>query len=199
MPSIRAVLSGKVPDQALDYCVHLWHEAPFDFALSQQRVSKLGDFRYDPSTGVHRVTVNVDLNPYQFLITFIHEVAHRRVHDPKRRLKPHGPHWKSEFKRLLLPVMNDQVFPDKVLRPLARHMKNPKASTVNDHALYSAIGEFDKNAKQLRIIDLPVGEQFFFKSRSFELLEKKRKRALCLDIRDGKKYLISLIAPIESN
>ena len=199
MPSIRAVLSGKVPHQALDYCVHLWHEAPFDFQLSRHRVTKLGDFRYNPNNSSHRVTVNADLNPYQFLITYVHEVAHRRVHDPKRRLKPHGPHWKNEFKRLLLPVMNDQVFPDKVLRPLARHMKNPKASTANDHSLYSAISDFDKNAEQLRIIDLSIGEQFLFKNRSFELLEKKRTRALCLDLRDGKKYLIPMIALIQSN
>ena len=95
--------------------------------------------------------------------------------------------------------MNDQVFPDKVLRPLARHMKNPKASTANDHSLYSAISDFDKNAEQLRIIDLSIGEQFLFKNRSFELLEKKRTRALCLDLRDGKKYLIPMIALIQSN
>ncbi len=199
MSSIRAVLLGKVPDQALDYCVGLWDESPFDFRLSKQRSSKLGDFRYDPRDGSHRVTVNADLNPYQFLITYVHEVAHRRVHDPKRRLKPHGPHWKSEFKRLLLPVMNDQVFPDEVLRPLAKHMKNPKASTANDHNLYRAISDFDQIPKQLRIMDLSIGAKFSFKKRAFELLEKKRTRALCLDLKDGKKYLIPMIAPIQSN
>lgn len=196
MSAIHTVLSGKVPDSALDYCVQLWEDTPFRFKLSGTRSSKLGDYRYDPRSKVHQVTVNHDLNPYQFLITYVHEVAHRRAHNPKRRLKPHGPQWKNEFKRLLLPVMNDAVFPDEILRPLAKHMKNPKASTANDHVLFSALASYDKKGPEMRLIDMAVGEQFSFKKRSFKLIEKKRTRALCLDLANGKRYLIPMVAPI---
>jgi SprT protein len=194
---IRDLLSDKVPSSALEYCVNLFEEAPFDFKLSRSRSSKLGDYRFDPRTGKHTVTVNADLNVYQFLITYVHEVAHRRVHDAKRRLKPHGAHWKNEFKRLLLPVMNDEVFPDEVLRPLARHMKNPKASTASDHLLFKAISKYDDASNQKRLMDLGSGDQFVLKRRSFEILEKKRTRALCLDLGNQKRYLIPLIAPVE--
>lgn len=196
MPDIRSVLSGKVPDDSLDYCVQLWEEAPFYFKMSRARSTKLGDYRFDPRADTHQVTVNVDLNPYQFLITYVHEVAHRRVHESKRRLKPHGPHWKNEFKRLLLPVMNDRVFPDEVLRPLAKHIKNPKASTANDPVLFSVLSQYNKNVGT-RLMELAVGDQFELKSRSFELLEKKRTRALCLDLENKKRYLIPMVAEIQ--
>lgn len=196
MSAIHTVLSGKIPDSALNYCVQLWEDAPFRFKLSRTRSSKLGDYRYDPRSKEHQVTVNYDLNPYQFLITYVHEVAHRRAHDANRRLKPHGPQWKNEFKRLLLPVMNDAVFPDEILRPLAKHMKNPKASTANDHVLFSTLASYDKKRIETRLIDLTIGDQFSFKKRSFELIEKKRTRALCLDLANGKRYLIPMVVPV---
>lgn len=196
MAELRSILTNKLPPASLSYCLQLWEEAPFQFKVSRSRSSKLGDYRFDPRTGMHTVTVNGDLNPYQFLITYVHEVAHRRVHQPKGRLKPHGQHWKNEFKKLLLPVMNDQVFPDDILRPLARHMKNPKASTATDHQLFQAIAQHDEQTAQIRLIDLSVGEQFGLKQRYFELLEKKRTRALCLDLRNQRKYLIPMIAEV---
>jgi len=196
VPSLQQTLLGKVPEASLDYCIGLWEEEPFRFKLSKTRSSKLGDYRYDPKTKSHQVTVNEDLNPYQFLITYIHEVAHRRVHQPKGRLKPHGAHWKHEFRRLLLPLMNDQVFPDDVLRPLARHMKNPKASTAGDPLLFQAISTYNLENDGVRIINLKVGESFLLRSRQFQLIEKKRTRALCLDLGNRKRYLIPMIAEV---
>lgn len=196
MSVIESALSGRIPDAALEYCIQLWQEQPFRFKLARNRASKLGDFRFDPRTKVHQVTVNSNLNPYQFLITYVHEVAHSRVHDPKRRLKPHGSHWKNEFKSLLLPLMNDQVFPDDILRPLARHMKNPKASTASDPVLFQSISKYDVNNSSTRIIDLNIGDVFQLRGRSFSLIEKKRTRALCLDLTNQKRYLISMIAEV---
>lgn len=194
---IRTALKGKVPSAALDYCVDLWQEAPFQLKLSRARSSKLGDYRFDSRNETHRVTVNQDLNPYQFLITYVHEVAHMRAHQPKRRLKPHGQHWKHEFRRLLLPVMTDLVFPGDVLRPLAKHMKNPKASTAGDPVLLTAIAKYDVNPAGLRLMDLMLDDEFLLRDRAFRLLEKKRTRALCLDLGNNKKYLIPMVAEVK--
>lgn len=196
MNTIRTLLQDRVPQSALDQCVGLWEESPFRFKLSKSRATKLGDYRYDPRTRSHQVTVNSDLNVYQFLITYVHEVTHRRVYDPKRRLKPHGAHWKNEFKRLLLPLMNDQVFPDAILRPLARHMKNPKASTAADQYLLKAIAQYDEKPAGLRLMDIEKGDVFELRKRQFELLEKKRTRALCLDLGNQRRYLIPMVAEV---
>lgn len=194
---IREQLNDRVPQHALSYCCQLWQEEPFAFKLTKKRHSKLGDYRFDPRKKSHTVTVNHDLNPYQFLITYVHEVAHRRVHLKNRKSKPHGAPWKQEFQRLMLPLLNPDVFPEDILRPLAKHMKNPKASTASDPILTLTLRKFDLQKTALTLAELEPQDEFLIRRRSFRYLEKKRTRALCLDLGNSKRYLIPLMAEIE--
>tara|TARA_R110002074_G_scaffold146085_1_gene295433 strand:- start:271 stop:972 length:702 start_codon:yes stop_codon:yes gene_type:complete len=194
---LRKILSIKVPEGAVEYCLNLWKEHPFRFVLSKKRLSKLGDYRYDPRDQSHTVTVNSDLNPYQFLITYIHEVAHRVVHKPRSRQLPHGAQWKSKFQELILPMLNPSIFPDDILRVLAKHMKNPKASTAADPKLVKVLAQYDSNTMQLPTLEsVIIGEEFYLRKRKFRKLEVKRTRALCLDLTNNRRYLISQIAEI---
>lgn len=194
---LKEVLSNHVPTTAVDYCCGLWQQHSFSFVLTRDRASKLGDYRFDPRNGSHKITVNHNLNPYQFLITYVHEVAHRVVHKHGSRQKPHGPEWKNEFRELMLPLLNSEVFPDDVLRVLARHMRNPKASTSGDPSLVKVLAAYDENSEQqFTLSDLPLGEEFVFRGRAFRKLEKKRTRAVCLDLKNQKKYLIPEMADI---
>jgi hypothetical protein len=190
-------LEGKVPEAAIEYCFKLWELYPFQFKLNRKRLSKLGDYRYDPRDQSHTVTVNSDLNPYQFLITYIHEVAHRVVHKPRSRQLPHGAQWKSKFQELILPMLNPSIFPDDVLRVLAKHMKNPKASTAADPKLVKVLAQYDSNTMQLPTLESVInGEEFYLRKRKFRKLEVKRTRALCLDLVNNRRYLISQIAEV---
>lgn len=186
-----------MPESALNYCVQLFEEAPFQFKISRKRSSKLGDYRFDPRVKSHTVTVNEDLNPYQFLITYVHEVAHRRVHEQNRKQRPHGPHWKREFQRLMIPLLRPEIFPESVLRPLARHMKNPKASAGADPVLMNALRQFENNEKKPTLAQLPIESEFEFRKRRFRKLEVKRTRALCLDLKNQKRYLIPLMIEVD--
>ena len=198
MESIELILSEKLPSPALSYCTSLWRQYPFQFKLRKSRVSKLGDYRYDPRNGSHSITVNADLNEYQFLITYVHEVAHRVVHKPGGRQKPHGPQWKMKFRELMLPLLNPDVFPDDVLRVLANHMRNPKASTAGDPALVKVLSKYDPEGRDyLTLADIAFGEEFTFRKRDFRKLEKKRTRAVCLDLSNSKRYLIPEMAEVE--
>tara|TARA_R110001599_G_scaffold319121_3_gene528916 strand:+ start:2240 stop:2938 length:699 start_codon:yes stop_codon:yes gene_type:complete len=195
--NVRSKLEGKVPEAAIEYCIKLWELYPFQFRLSRKRLSKLGDYRYDPREQSHTVTVNVDLNAYQFLITYIHEVAHRVVHKPRSRQLPHGVQWKNKFQELMLPMLNPSIFPDDVLRVLAKHMKNPKASTAADPKLVIVLAQYDANAVPKPILEsVAIGEEFFLRKRKFRKLEVKRTRALCLDLANNRRYLVSQIAEI---
>lgn len=194
---IEGKLTDRVPETALDYSVDLYRQAPFHFRISRKRNSKLGDYRFDPKTKSHTVTVNEDLNPFQFLITYVHEVAHRRVHESNRRLKPHGPHWKKEFRQLMLPLLRPEVFPENILRALARHMKNPKASAGADPILMNALRQFDTTEKKPTLAQLPLESEFEFRKRRFRKLEVKRTRALCLDLKNQKRYLIPLMVEVD--
>lgn len=191
------LISRKVPESALAYCIQLFEEAPFHFKVSKKRATKLGDYRFDPRAKSHTITVNEDLHPFQFLITYIHEVAHRRVHEQHRKQAPHGPHWKNEFRTLMLPLLRPEVFPEPVLRALAKHMKNPKASAAADITLVNALRKFDDDSGGITLAQLAINEEFSFRGRSFRKLEVKRTRALCLDLKDQKRYLVPLMVEIE--
>ncbi|MFY0594205.1 transcription elongation protein SprT [Roseivirga sp.] len=198
MIAVEEALKEKVPQEALSYCVQLWVDDPFQFKLSRARTSKLGDYRFDPKTSNHTVTVNRDLNPYQFLITYVHEVAHRKVHRLNALQKPHGQEWKQRFQQLMLPLLRPEVFPDDILRALARHMKNPKASTAADPKLLQIVSGYDENKDQgPTLASLAVGDEFVFRKRSFRKIETKRTRALCLDLGNKRNYLIPMLVEVE--
>lgn len=182
----------------MPHCLDLWNDYPFEFKLSKSRSSKLGDYRYDPRSKSHTVTVNQDLNSYQFLITYIHEVAHRVVHKPQRGQKPHGIEWKMCFQRLMLPVLRPEVFPEDILRVLARHMKNPKASSSADPKLMEVLAKYDRSiptGPTLKELDLE--KEFVFRKRTFRKLQEKRTRAVCLELNSQRRYLIPMVAEVE--
>ena len=191
---IKQLLLSKVPASALEYCVSLWQQAPFEFKVSKPRSSKLGDYRYDARANRHQVTVNGDLSPYQFLITYIHEVAHRQLWAVRTNIKPHGPEWKLKFQRIMLPVLNDHVFPDDVLRVLAKHMKNPKASTAADPKLVEVLSKYSEDMEvQTTLKNLSINTVFEFRGKHYKKLQEKRTRALCEEVKSGKRYLIPMI------
>jgi hypothetical protein len=196
---LRSILSEKLPESAVDYCAQLCKDYPFEFVLRKQRVTKLGDYRYDPIGANHTITVNDNLNKYQFLVTYVHEVAHRAVHQHRSIQKPHGVIWKQKFQSLMLPMLRPDIFPDDVLRILAKHMKNPKASVAGDPKLAKILSNYDGNSEnELRLDDIEVGDEFMFRKRSFRKIEVKRTRAVCMDIMNHKRYFIPLMANVTS-
>ena len=147
---LHDLMEKYVPREAVGYCCDLWNRHPFGLKVTGKRNSKLGDYRFDKPSGRHFITVNHNLNQYAFLITYIHEIAHLTVTvGHKRRVSPHGPEWKSEFIRLMKPVMNERVFPEELMPLLQKHMRNPKASSHSDPALVAALQKYDKTPEGL--------------------------------------------------
>ena len=104
-----------LPDNAVHYCFDLWKKYQFDFKISRKRQSKLGDFKFHLRLSRQVITINTDLNPFSFLITYIHEVAHLQVYqNGEGRSSPHGIPWKKNFRELLSPMLNDLVFPPDI-------------------------------------------------------------------------------------
>ena len=197
--TFEKAIIGKVPDNSVGYCVSLFNDSPFGFRISKDRKSKSGDYRYDKKSNTSIVTVNDGLNPYSFLITLIHEIAHHHTRkNGNGNHKPHGSEWKQEFKGLMLPLLNSLVFPDDILKLLARHMKNPKASTSSDHRLVMALRKYDEesNEDELHLGEIEDGRAFTFNNRQFKKLNKRRTRILCEEIKTGKKYLIPMQAVV---
>lgn len=185
----------------MQYCWDLWHEDPFHFKVAKSRSSKLGDFRYRAGRKVQQITINHDLNPYQFLITYLHEVAHYRAF--KRygsTIKPHGREWKRSFQTLMSPVLSDLVFPKDVLLPLKRYLINPKASTAADMFLAREVRKYDLQDDEpiTYLSDIKPGGRFTLKGRQFKKETTRRTRILCLELNTGKKFLISGTAEVQT-
>ena len=192
------ILLKHVPENAVHYCLDLWTAIPFHFKVTRKRSTKLGDYRYDPRRKSHSITVNVDLNQYSFLITYIHEIAHLlNTERHGRKVPPHGVAWKGCFKELMRPVMTDLIFPHDVLLALQKHMNNPKASTYADSRLVKALRKYDEHEIGLMTLgELKEGDLFEFNKRMYTYLHIRRTRVMCQESESNRKYLISKMAMI---
>jgi hypothetical protein len=196
---MEQLLTQHIPREAISYCLGLWRTNPFTFKTTSNRSTKLGDYRYFPIEKSHTITVNNDLNQYSFLITYIHEVAHRVTFEKYgRKVKPHGLEWKLTFKEIMLPILNSAVFPEDVIKPLAAYLKNPAATTHANIPLLQALRRYNSisDVEINTLSELSIGEQFSFKKRTFEKLQTKRTRVVCRDLISNRNYLISGIAEV---
>ena len=189
-----------LPENAISYCVQLWEESPFYFFVKPPRNTKLGDFRYRKDRSIQTITLNSDLNPYQFLLTYIHEVAHLRAFDRFGTTHaPHGSEWKTLFKQLLEPLLVEPVFPRDLLVPLKLHMRNPSASSARDLFLMKEMSKYDSQTPEQAgffLADIAPQSIFELAGRKFRKGETRRTRILCEELATGKKYLVSRLAKV---
>ncbi len=185
-------LQIQLPEKAVDYAFGLWKEKPFNLKLTKSRQTKIGDFTCRDGAVHPRITLNHDLNPFTFLITYIHEVAHLHVFlEFGHRVEPHGEHWKTAFQRLLTPVLTLEIFPNKILAPLTMHMQNPKASSFADRVLTKALRAFDEQAhSDIVLSDIPEGSLFQLNGRFFKKGKLRRTRILCKEVHSKRQYLV---------
>lgn len=196
---IRHLLEQHVPPAAVTYCFDLWQFHLFDFKTTKTRQSKVGDFTFRPGRR-QQITINADLHPYLFLTTYLHEVAHLIVHlQFGHRVEAHGLQWKNTFKRLMEPMLTEEVYPKALLSILKRHMVNPKASSYSDSKLTAAFRSYDAIKSKVTLLShLPEGSIFQLHKRWFKKGEVKRTRALCVELKTKKKYLVPLDVEVGS-
>jgi hypothetical protein len=166
--------------------------------IKNERKTRHGDYRQLPN-GKHQITVNSNLNPYRFLITLLHEIAHFEAYKNHGRfIKPHGKEWKQTFQHLMLPFLRPEVFPADLLPILAKHFKNPKASSDTDTQLALALKQFNEPNGKTYVFELPLGQSFkLYNGKVFKRGEKRRKRFECVEVKTGKLYLFNPNAEVE--
>ena len=169
-----------------------------DVKVKSERKTRHGDYRQLPN-GKHQITVNSNLNPYRFLITLIHEIAHFEAYDKFGRfIKPHGKEWKQTFQHLMLPFLRPEIFPIELLPLLANHFKNPKASSDTDTQLALALKQFNETNDKTYVFEVSLGEVFkLYNGRVFKRGNKRRKRFECVEVNSGKLYLFNPNAEVE--
>ena len=185
-----------IPEKAIPLVEYLINEHKINLKIVNQRQSKHGDFRTFPN-GQTQITVNNNLNEFQFLLTLIHEIAHHVTHKRFGRVQPHGKHWKTVFQHLMLPFLQPDIYPKEILPYLANYLKNPKASTDTDVNLSLALrGGEAENGKNF-IFQVPVDSVFQFKDTLYKRGNKRRTRYECLNLTNKRVYLFNQNAEVK--
>ena len=195
---MQSELLKYIPKTSQDYVLKLLEQENLIVKIKNERKTRHGDYRKLPK-GKHQITINSNLNQYRFLITLIHEIAHLEAFKTYGKfIKPHGLEWKHTFQRLMLPIINPDVFPINLLPLLARHFKNPKASSDTDAELAYALKQFDEGEDKTYVFQLPVGSCFkIYNNKSFKKGKKRVKRFECVELKTGKLYLFNPNTEVE--
>jgi len=192
------ILYDFLPDQAVIPCFELIKTNNVHLKIVNQRQTKHGDYK-KKTNGQHQITVNGSLNKYRFLITLIHELAHLiAIEKYGHRIQSHGQEWKYTFQKLMLPYIKPEIFPEALLPLLARHFRNPTASSDTDIHLAYALKKYDElHDEATHIHQINNGEKFIFRGRVFQKIGLKVKRYECVELSSGKSYLFNANAEVE--
>jgi SprT protein len=190
-------INRQIPPVASPLLASIVEQYAVEFLVKNKRKTKHGDYRRLAS-GRHLITLNRTENPQRFLITLIHELAHLvAFKNYGARIKPHGLEWKSTYKTLMLPFLQPTIFPEPILGVLARHMKNPKATTDSDFQLVMALKTIEKTSASY-VFELPEGAVFkLYNGKVFTKGPKMRTRYECIERATQRRYRISPHAEVE--
>lgn len=191
-------LQDYISPKAVSPVLELLKHENLTVIVKSERKTRHGDYRRLPN-GKHQITVNSNLNEYRFLITLVHEIAHFEAYKTYGKfIKPHGLEWKRTFQHLMLPFLNPEIFPLELLPLLAKHFKNPKATSDTDTKLALALKQYDQPNGKTYIFDVPFGTLFkLYNGRVFKMGPLRVKRYECLEIKTGKLYLFNPNAEVE--
>ena len=195
---MKTVLEKYIPEHAVDATFELIKTNQVHLKIVNERLTRHGDYRKGIS-GKHEITVNTSLNKYRFFITLIHEISHLIAFEKYGRyIKPHGDEWKLTFQRLMVPFIRPEIFPNQLLPLLARHFRNPKASSDTDATLALALKQFDPENDKNFIFEIPFGSVFRIQNgKIFKKIALRLKRFECLEINSGRTYLFNPNAEVE--
>jgi len=193
-------LSRWVPGQAAASILAYLNHYQVHLTITRERKSVLGDYRHATRSANHRISVNGNLNPYSFLITLIHELAHLVTFmEFGNRVPSHGKEWKKIYRKILEEFIPLKVFPADVLTALKKNLHDLPASSCADENLMRVLRRYDDDKGGLMLVEqIPEGGCFSLEDeRIFRKGKKLRKRYQCVEVATGKLYLFSPIYEVK--
>lgn len=195
-----SLLQQYVPPGTATLALQYLHHYKIELTITRSRTTLLGDYRHPTAGKTHRISVNGDLNPYAFLITLLHELAHLVTFEKfGNAVASHGKEWKRSYGQLLADLLDQQLLPDDIAMALRQILHNPGASSCADLSLMRVLKKYDAVKTGVCLVEqLASGALFRTKDgRVFCKEEKLRKRIKCREQKTGRYYVFSPVYEVE--
>jgi predicted SprT family Zn-dependent metalloprotease len=196
-----AALSAYLPDGTFEPVVQLINQYKVHLTVTKARKSVLGDYRHAALGANHKITVNGNLNKYEFLITLLHELAHLLCFEQYRnRVEAHGKEWKNIYSALLSSFIQLEVFPTDIKKSLQKTLLNPAATANGETALLLVLRKYDAVKKEGHSFVAHLAEGTLFESlkgRIFKRGKKRRIRIECVELSTGHVYSFSALTEVK--
>lgn len=189
-----------IPETSFEKTACYLQQYKVHLTITRKRKSVLGDFRSATKFRNHRISVNGNLNKYEFLITLIHELAHLLTYEQYgHAIAPHGIEWKKMYSSLLASYLQDDIFPADIKTELMQSLQRPGASSCSETSLIRILRRYDAASPEgwVHIENIEKGILFeTHNGRKFIKGERLRKRFVCTDEQTGQKYLFSPLCEV---
>lgn len=193
-------LAAFLPEGSFEKVVVYIQQYKVHLTITKKRKSVLGDYRHASMGKNHRISVNGDLNKYEFLITLLHELAHLLTFEQYRnRVEAHGREWKNCYSALLYDFVQLGVFPDDVRMALQRSIMNPAATANGETDLLLVLRKYNKQQQTglIPVAEIPPGQLFQTENgRVFMKGALRRKRFECVEVKTGLRYSFSAVTEV---
>lgn len=194
-------LAAHVPVEAVEPLIKLLHAHRIRLTIKSDRITKLGDFRPAINGSHARISVNGGLNLYEFLLVFLHELAHLFMHEKHgKKASPHGKEWKQEYGQLIRYFIEEGIFHQSLHDVLGKYSYKVRAAGIGDMELSKALRRFDNSSEEPSWYFLEeIPQHAVFKTSSGRLFRKEdrvRRRYSCVSVDNSRKYLIHPLARV---
>ena len=194
----QSILSKYIPEPAVPLIAEWIYHFNFKLKIKRSRQSRYGDYHPPVNGKNHQITINNDLNPFAFLLTLVHEIAHLLTHERfGNRVKPHGEEWKEAYKELMRPFMRLNIFPDDVRHAIIGYMRDPGASSCSDDNLMRVLKRYDKPSELVHLETLGMHAEFLYNEKLFVKGPRIRTRFKCAEKRTGHIYFFAALAEVK--
>jgi SprT protein len=194
-------LKAYLPEGAFEPVLALIHQYKLHLTVTKARKSVLGDYRHPRMGANHKISVNGNLNQYEFLITLLHELGHLLCYEQyKNRVDAHGKEWKYLYGLLLSDFIQRDIFPIDIKKSLKKTILNPAATANGETALLLVLRKYDivKKEGMAFVAHLPDGALFETeKGKRFQKIKKRRIRIECVELATGHIYSFSGLTEVK--
>lgn len=189
------VLEQYLPENTLPFLKKWFGDYVIHIKITKNRDSKLGDYRRLPDKS-HQITINSTLDKQLFFFVLTHELAHLIAFENFNfRISAHGKEWKDTFQGMLVESL--AVYTPDLQPVILKFSKSPKANFMASPDLVRYFHIQNPDDAVVFIENLTIDDHFIYKGDRYQILEKKKKLYLCINLSNSKKYMFRPLAKVE--